>query len=301
MVATVILQLVAEHRIALNDPIECWLPGQIPGGAAITVRMLLNHTSGLFNYVNDPAVLAAFTGQDTRRWTPEELIAAAVQYPPLFAPGRQYSYSNTNYIALGLIAQRATGRTLGTLIEDRIARPLHLTHTYLGTRVPRSLAHGYEPDAEHLAPLLPPGVPAGTAFAGPARGEHVDTTWVNDSTEWAAGGIISTVAEWQRFQSALLSGRLLPPAQLAQMRTTVIEDPAAPDGNRYGLGLERVVTPCGVVWGHDGQVPGYSTENYTDETGRRTVAIFTATIFGLSAADHALVNGAICTMLGRSE
>jgi D-alanyl-D-alanine carboxypeptidase len=83
------------------------------------------------------------------------------------------------------------------------------------------------------------------------------------------------------------------------MRTTVVEDPAAPDGNRYGLGLERVVTPCGVVWGHDGQVPGYSTENYTDDTGRRTVAIFSATIFGLSAADHALVNGAICTMLGR--
>jgi D-alanyl-D-alanine carboxypeptidase len=306
VVATVVLQLVAEHRLKLTDPVEKWLPGLIPNGQAITLQMLLNHTSGLFNYINDPDALKAFTGQDTRQWTPEELIAAAVKYEPLFAPGKEYSYSNTNYIALGLIAEKATERSLSDLIQERIARPLNLKNTYMVTGTPRpnnpELAHGYEPDAAHIAPLLPPGTPAGTKFAGPSRAGHVDTTWINLSTEWAAGGMVSTAEDWGRFQTALMSGKLLPPAQLKQMRTTVAEEPTNP--NRYGLGLEKVVTPCGAVWGHVGQVPGYSSENFTDSSGHRTVSIFTTTIFGLAepkvgAADQTLVNAAVCTMLDK--
>nr|WP_250906712.1 serine hydrolase domain-containing protein [Nonomuraea sp. NEAU-A123] len=134
----------------------------------------------------------------------------------MFAPGRQYSYSNTN-VALGLIAEKVTEQSLGDLIQERIAKPLNLKNTYLPTGIGRpdnrGLAHGYEPDAAHIAPLLPPGTPAGTKFAGPGR-----------------------------------AGKLLPPAQLKQMRTTVAEEPGNP--NRYGLGLEKVVTPCGAVWGH---------------------------------------------------
>ncbi|MFC4508425.1 MULTISPECIES: serine hydrolase domain-containing protein [Streptomyces] len=308
MVATVVLQLVAEHRLQLTDPVEKWLPGLIPNGAAITLRMLLNHTSGLFNTIDDPDVLKAFTGQDTRQWTPGELIAAAVRHAPLFAPGARYSYSNTNYVALGLVAEKAAGHSLSDLIQERIARPLHLKNTYLvtgsgETKSPR-LAHGYEPDAAHLAPVLPPGTPAGTAFTGPARpAGHVDTTWINLSTEWAAGGMVSTAQEWARFDTALMSGQLLPPAQLKEMKTTVAEESGNP--NRYGLGLEKkVVTPCGTVWGHDGQVPGYSSWDYTDSTGRRTVSVFTTTIFGIAnpkadAANEALLKAAICTMLDK--
>jgi D-alanyl-D-alanine carboxypeptidase len=236
------------------------------------------------------------------------VLAAAVKHPPLFAPGTQYSYSNTNYIALGLVLEQATGTSLGHLIQDRIARPLHLRHTYLAGASRRAgmtaPAEGYEPDKARLAHLVPPGTPKWVAFAGPARGDWVDTTWVNDSTEWAAGGVVSTAADWARFQSALLSGRLLPPAQLKEMRTTVLEDPAAPHGNRYGLGLERVVTPCGTVWGHDGQVPGYSSWDYANGDGTRTVSVFATTIFGLAepkagAATHKLLDAAICDMLGK--
>ncbi|MEU7059936.1 serine hydrolase domain-containing protein [Streptomyces sp. NPDC046197] len=309
MVATLVLQLVAEHRLALTDPVEQWLPGLVPNGRAITVRMLLNHTSGLFNYLYDPAVLAAYTGRDTRRWMPEELLAAGTAHPPQFAPGTRFSYSNTNYIALGLILQRATGHSLADLIQQHIARPLHLRHTYLPSSpaVSRRLAHGYEPDAAHLpppAPLLPPGTPPGTSFAGPHRGAaDVDTTAVNQSTLWAAGGVVSTAADWARFDTALLSGKLLPAAQLAQMRTTVPEDPTATNGDGYGLGLRKVVFPCGTVWGHDGQAAGYSSETYTDPTGKRTVAVLTSTVFDLArpraaAAHQALVNAAVCTMLG---
>ncbi|MDH6127285.1 serine hydrolase domain-containing protein [Kitasatospora sp. GP82] len=307
MVATVILQLVAEHRLQLTDPVEKWLPGLIPNGSAITLRMLLDHTSGLFNYANDPDVLKAFTGQDTRVWMPGELIAAAVRHDPLFAPGARYSYSNTNYVALGLVAEKASGHSLSDLIQQRITGPLHLENTYLVTGSDEAkspaLAHGYEPDAAQLAPVLPPGTPPGTAFAGPARpADHVDTTWINPSTEWAAGGMVSTAQDWARFDTALMSGKLLPPAQLKEMQTTVAEESGNP--NRYGLGLEQVVTPCGTVWGHVGQVPGYSSEDYTDSTGRRTASVFTTTIFGLAppktaAADQAVVNAAVCTMLDK--
>jgi D-alanyl-D-alanine carboxypeptidase len=200
MVATVILQLVAERRLALTDPVAKWLPGLIPDGHAITIRMLLNHTSGLFDYLEDPAVLKAFTGRDTRSWTPLQLIAAAVRHKPLFAPGKEYSYSNTNYVALGLVAQQVTGKSMSELIEQRIDRSLGLKDTYLVTGFPAPgdarVANGYEPDAARLAPLLPPYAPPGTSFTGPARGTWVNTTKINNSTEWTAGGIVSTAADW---------------------------------------------------------------------------------------------------------
>ena len=306
MVATVILQLVAEHRLALTDPVANWLPGLIPDGQAITIRMLLNHTSGLFDYLEDSAVLKAFTGRDASVWTPLRLLAAGVSHKPLFAPGKEYSYSNTNYLALGLVAQKVTGESLGELIQRRIIDPLGLKSTYLVTGFPATndawLANGYEPDAARLAPLLPSYAPPGTSFAGPARGTWVDTTWINTSTEWAAGGMVSTAADWARFQSALLSGRLLPPAQLKEMETTVSEGSGTPV--RSGLGLEKTVTPCGTVWGHTGEVPGYSSWDYTDSTGQRTASVIVTTIFGIAtpraaAATQTLINAAVCTMLGK--
>jgi D-alanyl-D-alanine carboxypeptidase len=306
MVATLVLQLVAEKKLSLQDPVSKWLPGMIPNGDHLTIRMLLNHTSGLFNDINDPGVLRAFTGQDTSIWSPQRLIQAAVAHPPLFAPGSQYSYSNTGYIALGLILEKATGQSLATLIHDRIAAPLGLTDTYLApyTADPSNtkLANGYEPDAKILAGVLPPGTPAGTAFAGPAEGEWVNTTWINASTEWAAGGIVSTAADWAKFQSALVTGKLIPAAQLAEMETTVSEGPSV--ANRYGLGFEQTVTPCGTVWGHDGQVAGFSSENYTNLAGDRTVAVFVTTIFGLdqpkaTADNQELINAAVCAMLDK--
>ena len=306
MVATVIMQLVAEHRLALIDPVEKWLPGLIPDGQAITIRMLLNHTSGLFDYLEDPAVLKAFTGRDTRAWTPLQLLAAGVSHKPLFTPGKEYSYSNTNYLALGLVAQKVTGESLGELIRQRIIEPLGLKSTYLVTGFPAPgdarLANGYEPDAARLAPLLPSYAAPGTSFAGSARGTWVDTTWVNTSTEWAAGGMVSTPADWARFQSALLSGRLLPPAQLKEMEATVSEGVGTPV--RSGLGLEKTVTLCGTAWGHTGEVPGYSSWDYTDSTGQRTASVIVTTIFGIATpkaavATQTLINAAVCTMFGK--
>lgn len=276
MMATLVLQLVSEGKLALTDAVDTWLPGQVPNGRAITLRMLLNHTSGLFDYTEDPAVLPSIMGKDQKRWTSEQLLALGVRHDPLFAPGSSWSYSNTNYAAIGAVLEKATGNSLADLVRDRIARPLRLEHTYYAAdsawHGPH--AHGYEPDAAHM----PPDVPAGFRdYTGAHRDGHVDVSDNNPSWGGAAGAMVSTAYDWGRFYTALMSGELLPAAQLAQMRTTVPIFPDQPDGPGYGLGIETVTTPCGTVWAHDGGIPGYLSTNVTDPTGRRTASVLVAT------------------------
>ncbi|MFB9904251.1 serine hydrolase domain-containing protein [Allokutzneria oryzae] len=118
--------MVAEGKLALADPVEKWLPGKVPGGKAITVRMLLNHTSGLADYTADPAVVPSIVGKGPRGWTSAELLAVGVKHDPLFAPGTKWDYINANYAAIGAVLERVSGTGLADLVRDRIARPLYL-------------------------------------------------------------------------------------------------------------------------------------------------------------------------------
>jgi D-alanyl-D-alanine carboxypeptidase len=306
MMATLVLQLVAEGKLALTDPVDKWLPGQVPNGKAITLRMLLNHTSGLFDYTEDPALVPAILGKDPHRWTLAELLAVGVKHDPLFAPGTQFSYSNTNYIAIGAVLEKATGASLADLVRDRIARPLGLTHTYYATdstwRGPH--AHGYEPDAAHMSSEVPAEF---RDYAGAHHDGHVDVSDNNPSYGASAGAVVSTAQDWSRFYTALMSGKLLPAAQLEQMRTTVPMDPSQPDGPGYGLGIQTGATPCGTIWGHDGGIPGYLTSNVTDRTGTRTATLLISTEswseFGsepkIAAAAQVLNTALICDMFGK--
>lgn len=277
VMATLVLQLVAEHTLALTDPVDKWLPGEVPNGKAITLRMLLNHTSGLFDYTEDPALAPALTGQDPHVWTSTDILDLVSGHPALFEPGTAWSYSNTNYIAIGAVLEKATGKKLAALVRDRIARPLGLRHTFYATGSAwRSRhAHGYEPDAAHMPPDVPEEF---RHYAGPRHDDHVDVTGDYVTAAGADAAIVSTAGDWSRFYRALMSGRLLPAEQLAQMRTTVPEGgPEDPDELGYGLGIETAKTSCGTVWDHVGVVPGYATYNVTDSTGRRTASFFFAT------------------------
>lgn len=308
MTATLVLQQVAEKKIGLDDPVEKWLPGKVEGGADITVRMLLNHTSGLGDFLLTPEFLPSLTGQEKRTWKPEELLAVTPEQDPPAGPGEKYSYSNANYLALGLILEKATGSTVAQLIEQKITGPLGMKHSFLATdaswKDEKRHVNGYEPDAARLKKILSGTVevPDGVGFAGPRRpGHNVGTTDIDPSWAWAAGGMVSTAQDWQRFMTALMSGKLLPKAQMKQMRTTV---PAPEEGGAYGLGLIKVDTACGTVWGHTGGLPGYSSEIYTDGHGRRSVAVLTSTNFGVkekaaATANKAVVEGAVCRMLGQ--
>ncbi|UOZ02537.1 serine hydrolase [Amycolatopsis sp. WQ 127309] len=242
-VATVVLQLVADGKVQLDAPIERYLPGLVAGngndGRQITVRNLLQHTSGLYNYTDD--VLTADPESLRHRGAePGELVAIALRHPPLFAPGRGWSYSNTDYIVAGMLVEKVTGRSLATEIDRRIARPLGLRDTALPGR-----------GDEHLPAPHPRGY---LSLGGPPA----DFTDFDPSIAGAAGGLVSSGRDLDTFFSALLAGRLLPAAQLAQMRRTV-PAPTEP-GADYGLGLIRRTLPDGTpYWGHDGGIFGFAT------------------------------------------
>ena len=246
-VATVVLQLVGERKLRLTDSVERWLPGLVPNGRAITVRQLLNHTSGLFSYDEDREFLAAADRDLLRQWTPRELVAIATAHEPHFAPGAGWSYSGTGYIVLGLIVEKASGNSLGSELRRRIFAPLRLRATSLPTapRIAGRYAHGY-----YVRPLK-------------------DVSVGSPSVAWAAGALVSNADDLAEFFRALLRGRLLRPGLLQAMETTIKSGPGA----GHGLGLGAVRLPCGTVWGSSGGVPGYSTHSYSSKDGRRQAVL----------------------------
>ncbi|MFF2659393.1 serine hydrolase domain-containing protein [Kitasatospora sp. NPDC058032] len=253
-VSTVVLQLAGEHRLGLDDPIERLLPGEVPNGAAITVRQLLNHTSGLPNHTGAPAFdFSKPDWAESGRWKnyrAQDLVDIANTFPPSSAPGAAWSYSNTNYVLAGMIIEKVTGHPWNEEVERRIIRPLRLTHTSMPVSspfVPGPHAHGYL--------QLPTG--------------PVDVTLENPSWAGPAGSGISTTADLNRFIAGLLGGKLLRPAELAEMQRTT----GLGDGKDYGLGLMRYDTPCGLYWGLTGGIPGYSTGMFGSADGRRQFAV----------------------------
>ncbi|MFJ2111526.1 serine hydrolase domain-containing protein [Streptomyces sp. NPDC087850] len=265
-VATVLLQLEAEGRIDLDDSVESVLPGVVRGngndGRAITVRQLLNHTSGLYSYTADPEFGAKIFGEgffehryDT--WTPRQLVAIGLAHRPDFEPGTGWNYSNTNYVLAGMIVEKVTGRSYGTEIERRILRPLKLR----ATSVPIT------------DPTMPN--PAGRAyekFSAAPDAEIHDVTELNPTIAGAAGGMISHSADLNRFLGALLGGKLLPKAQLKEMLTTV--STGQTDDLRYGLGLMEQKLSCDkTLWGHGGGIHGSSSMAIATRDGGHSLAM----------------------------
>ncbi|MDI3423456.1 serine hydrolase domain-containing protein [Streptomyces luteolus] len=265
-VSTVLLQLEGERRLSLDDSVEKWLPGVVRGhgndGHAITVRHLLNHTSGLY----DPTTEAAFfdpylkDGDRDHVYPPRAVIARAVRHEPAFAPGTGWAYSNTNYLVAGLVIEAVTHRGAGAEIRRRILAPLGLRDTSLPTTDPAVRGphlHGYDLDGE-------------------------DMTRFSPSYDWTAGAMVSTLDDLARFHRALFSGRLLPPAQQRELLTTV----DFPDAPAYGLGVQRREVPCdgGTVhaWGSDGAGPGYTSVALTTADGERQL-VLAVNVFDIGA------------------
>ncbi|WP_433306774.1 serine hydrolase domain-containing protein [Actinoplanes sp. CA-030573] len=275
-VAVVALQLVGEGRLSLEDTVDHWLPGVVTGngndGRHITVRNLLQHTSGLYSYTNDLSGLASYEGYLRHRldhYDAADLVALAMKHPPNFAPGTHWDYSNTNYILAGMIIERVTGRPWATEVRDRIVRPLGLRDTSApGDRatLPNPHAEGYQQWA-----------PDGPLY---------DTTLFNTTAADAAGSLVTTPADLARFWQALQRGQLLRPRQMAQMHTTVLAETFqdALPGARYGLGITFLPNRCGGYWGHGGDVPGMSTANAVSPDGDRVAVLSLTTELADSAA-----------------
>ncbi|OLT31690.1 hypothetical protein BJF79_00340 [Actinomadura sp. CNU-125] len=245
--ATVVLQLVDDGRIDLDAPVERYLPGVVRGngndGRNITVRHLLQHTSGLPDYLDDLGIDEVVEHPFTH-YEPRELLDLALGRPPGFEPGTDWAYSNTGYVVAGLIVEEVTGRPLGDEVERRILEPLRLN----GTRAPRDSA------------ALPWPHPHGYVRTD---GPLLDRTWLNPSAAFANGSMASGGTDLNRFYAALLDGRLLRPGTLREMTTiTGVSDD-------YGLGLMRVPLSCGgYLWGHGGETIGFTGFSGTTGDGR---------------------------------
>ncbi len=285
--ATVVLQLVAEGSVELVAPVERYLPGVVRGpggdGRRTTVRQLLQQRSGLPDY--DSIVIDA--GGSLRSIAhiyvePRQLVDAALAERRSSRPGVRWEYSNTNYVLLGLIVQRVTGRPFGEEVTRRVIAPLGLEDTYWPREGEQRIRGSH---------------PRGYLADGPG-GAWRDITRMDPSFGWAAGQLVSTPADLGRFTAALLDGRLLPPAQLAAMRRTV----AAPGfdaepGWRYGLGLASHPLSCGPTgWGHGGDIQGFQTRGLTTDDGRWAVVAVTGlpTTLEQVADVSAAVDTALC-------
>lgn len=283
-VAVVVLQLVGEGRLSLDDSVDRWLPGVVSGngndGTRITIRQLLQHTSGVPEYTGHLLANLTYELYLERRldhYEPEDLVEIAMQHPPDFAPGASWSYSNTNYILAGMIIEAVTGHDWSAAVRERILAPLDLDDTLEpGDRVdvPHPHARGHEQLAE--------------------GGPLFDVTVQNQTFAGAAGSLISTTADMTRFWRELLRGRLLRPAQMAEMRSTVLATTFQEiwPGARYGLGIIEAPTSCGVTyWSHFGDTLGYATRNAISDDGRRVAVVALSSQLAGAASLQILLQG----------
>ncbi|MFF1381729.1 serine hydrolase domain-containing protein [Streptomyces sp. NPDC058308] len=287
-VSTVMLQLVGEGRIRLDDTVDQWLHGVVDAngndGRRITVRQLLQHTSGLPDYDESLPVTDEEEFQKHRfdRYAPRDLVDMALRHRPLFEPGKGWSYSNTGYILAGMIIEKVTGRHWSDEVRERIIEPLGLKHTFsAGTRtgLPQPHAKGYQ--------QFKPG------------GRLVDSTEVSMTWGGSAGDLVTTSNDLTRFWQGLLGGKLLAPRQMAQMLKTVPAPEASDKAvKEMGLGIFWTRLSCGGgYWGHGGTTLGHLNTNGFVDKGKKGVIVMRST--NLAAEDRddradRLVDTALC-------
>ncbi|MFD0153762.1 serine hydrolase domain-containing protein [Streptomyces sp. NPDC055721] len=252
----VLLQLVQEGKLTLDAPVNEYLPGLLPDDR-ITVRHLLTHRSGLADYTDDMFnnTVPGFEAVRNRVFSYQELVDLSLALPRTTEPGVAYKYSNTNFVVVGMLIEKATGRLVADAYERRIFKPLKLTRTsyvHPDTRIKGLHVRGYLHPDEAGAPL-------------------VDSTEQTVSWAQSAGAVISSPGDLNTFTSALMRGRLLSPAMLETMTTVTPTDTA--NTRFYGLGLRRYDLSCGTqIFGHTGTVQGFYTYAFSTRDGRRSLS-----------------------------
>ncbi len=249
--AALALNLVAEGRLDLDAPISRYLGSEpwfsrLPNARDITVRQLLQHTSGLVRYEFEPAFTRDLTAAPLKAWKPEEQLAYILDTKAPFPAGQGWEYSDTNYIVLAMVLERVMGKTAYAEIERRFLKPHELRGTLPATspRMP-GLVQGY----------AGPGNPFGGTDAMITDGSLA----INPQFEWAGGGYVSTSGDLARWARLWYTGVAVPQAQLAEA-VKGVEAPMLGRGVTYGLGVIIRQTPLGVAYGHAGFFPGYMTE-----------------------------------------
>jgi D-alanyl-D-alanine carboxypeptidase len=250
--ATMIMQLVQAGRLSLNTPLSAFYP-QLPNASRITVRMLLNMTSGLPEYLDNARISNLINNDPRHHWTRDELLTGLGKAQ--FAPGARYQYTNTNFIALGGILERITGTSIEDNFKSRVGRPAGMTSsTFIPTPAGTSrMAQPYtQANNGALTDWWIPGYGLSNDYWGPV---------------WTDGGLASTATDLARFGNALLRDRLVSAATLAQMTNV--------GRNNYGLGIYGQSFDGHWWLGHDGDYGGFESEDWTDRSRQVSIAVTT--------------------------
>lgn len=275
LTATVILQLVDEEKLKLDDPVAKFQP-EVPNGANITIRQVLNMSSGLFNYTEDKGINQEMDANPEKVFTPKAILAIAFKHPPYFAPGKGYHYSNTNYILLGLIIEQITGNPVELEFQKRIFGPLGMTESSLpplsSAAIPDPHPHGYMFGtlAENMERTRTPLTPEKAAKVDAEAGPPSDVTDVNPSWAWTAGSAISTLHDLTIWAKALATGTLLNPATQRERLTWMAMAPG-PTAPKYGLGI----VDFGGYLGHNGGIQGFQSFMGYQPDKHATVVVLT--------------------------
>ncbi len=250
-VAAVALQLVAEGKINLDAKIEKYLEkekwfAELPNAKDITVRMLMNHTSGLVRYEFNPQFVKDLLANPYKQWKPEEQVAYLFGSKAPFEAGKGWNYSDTNYIVLGMIIEKVSGKSYYELAKKRVLKPLQLKRT----------KPQMSPD---IKGLIQGYAGKGNPFGGEDEVLKNGKFVFNPQFEWTGGGMVSTAEDLSRWAKAMYEGRAFSKYALKEMLEGV-ESPQLGRNAKYGLGVIIRPTSKGLTYGHSGFFPGYFTE-----------------------------------------
>jgi D-alanyl-D-alanine carboxypeptidase len=249
--APLMLELAEEELLTLDDTLQQW-EIDLPSASLITIRQLLNHTSGLADYQNNAAFTQLLAAQPDRVWTPQDLVAYAVELDPVGKPGQSHAYSNANYILAAMIAEAATGTTYSEALHTHVLDPTGLRHVYV---------EGDEDWAE----------PTATGYLAVSGGVPQDATGVyHPSQTWSAGAVVATVDDLRQWVAILLSTDALSPESQDEL-LDLVPTPGAIHG--YGLGLFAIESGAGIVYGHNGAVMGFQAAAFYHPGTGASVAV----------------------------
>lgn len=270
MTGTVILQLVQEGKLKLDDKVSQFFD-DVPQGDQVTIANLLEMRSGINTYSELKSFNRMLDQQPDKVFTPEQLIKLGTEQPAMFKPGTEYFYSNTNYVMLGVLIERLTGKSLEEAFQERIFQPLKMTRTSMpadnNNQLPAPYARGYMFGTNENPELSPEDQRKALA------GQLLPSDWTNanPSWAWAAGGAISTATDLAAYVEAMVVGGLLNEKMQAQRLESIrSNNPAAPNATGYGLGIAKL----GPMLGHDGSLPGYqSFMGHDPQTGLTLIVL----------------------------
>lgn len=245
--SALLLRLAELNYLALDDSLYNWIPNFQFIDSTITIRQLLNHTSGIYDFTSNPNYVDSILANPNRVWTPEELLIKFLG-PPYFPKGQGFHYSNTNYIIAGMIIKAATNSAVSVQLRNLILNPLNLNNTFLpiAETVPDTIAHPWS---------------NGIDISGVPRTSML-------SAAWTAGAMYSTSENMTRWYQLLFEGQVISQASLEQMLSFTQQS-----GYGYGLGLVKYSVNGRILWGHDGAIPGYTSSMLYDTTMKMSITV----------------------------